>query len=317
MIKRFKSGIRNSRVRDFLLFLALSFLAWMISRLSETYTQHVSIQMQYVQVPDSLILVSAPSQRLPVRIRANGFHLLRYQLSPKKIEVNLSEIQRSGGRYFVRPDTYRRQVESQLEATVGLLEMPPDTLFVDLQRLHSRTVPVRADIALGLAQNHMLEGEVGVEPTRVHLLGPHEEIDTIAQLWTAPLRLNEVRESFTRDLPLEAAARLPNTRFSAVKVQVSATVFRFSETVVDVPISIVNLPEKAEIRTFPPTVGVLCRGRMETLKDLGPDDFRIEADFTAPDPETGRLGLVLILQPASIQDAVLLENSVEFIVRRE
>ena len=70
----------------------------MISRLSETYTQHVSIQMQYVQVPDSLILVSAPSQRLPVRIRANGFHLLRYQLSPKKIEVNLSEIQRSGGR---------------------------------------------------------------------------------------------------------------------------------------------------------------------------------------------------------------------------
>ncbi len=317
MIGRFKSGIRNTRARDFLLFLILSFLAWMISRLSETYTHPVSIQMKYEQAPDSLILVSSPPERLQVRVRANGFQLLRYQISPKQIRVNLKEVQRRGGRYFIRPDACRRQVESQLDAAVGLLEMPADTLFVDLQQLRSRTVRVRAEVGLDLAQNYMLEGELSVEPGQIHLLGPPEEIDTISFLRTVPLSLTDVRESFARELPLEAVARLPHTRFSAQKVQVAGTVFRFSETVVDVPINIVNLPENLEIRTFPPTVGVLCRGRIEALKNLGPDDFRIEADFEAPDPETGRLGLVLAELPAGVYNAVLLENSVEFIVRRE
>jgi len=317
LIRRFKSGIRNTRVRDFLLFLTLSFLAWMISRLSETYTHPVSIQMRYEQAPDSLILVSSPPDRLQVRIRASGFQLLRYQLSPKQIRVNLKEVQRLGGRYFIRPDAYRRQVESQLDAAVGLLEMPADTLFMDLQRLRSRTVSVRAEVGIDLSQNYMLEGELSVEPDKIHLLGPPEEIDTISFLRTVPLRLTDVRESFARELSLEAVTRLPHTRFSAQKVQVSGTVFRFSETVVDVPIHIINLPENLEIRTFPPTVGILCRGRIEALKNLGPDDFRIEADFEAPDPETGRLGLLLTEMPAGVYNATLLENSVEFIVRRE
>lgn len=317
MKKRFKSGFRNSRVRDFLIFLALSFLAWMISRLSETYTQSVSFEMQYVQAPDSLILVSAPPGHLRLRIRANGFHLLRYQLSPARLQVSLSDIRRASGRYYLRSDAYRRQVEGQLDAGVGLLEMPSDTLFLDLQQLRSKTVPIQADVALDLAQNYMLEGALEVEPSTIHLLGPPEEIDTVTRLRTAPLRLSQVHESFSHSLALEAASRMPHTRFSANTVRVSARVFRFSETVVDVPITIVNMPDNYEIRTFPPTVGVLCRGRVESLKTLGPDDFRIEADFAAPDPQTGRLDLRLALKPDPIHEAVLLENSVEFIVRRE
>lgn len=304
-------------MRDFLLFLVLSFLAWMISRLSETYTQPVSFEVQYAQAPDSLILVSPPPGHLQMRVRANGFQLLRYRVSPIKIQVNLAEIRRANGRYYLRPDAYRRQVEAQLDAGIGLLEMPPDTLFVDLQQLHSKTVPVAAEVSLSLAQNHMLEGTLAVTPAKIHLLGPPEEIDTITRLRTVPLRLNEVQESFTHSVSLEAVPHLPHTRFSAEQVQVSATVFRFSETVVDVPVSIVNLPGNYEIRTFPPTVGVLCRGRIENLKNLSPDDFRIEANYTSPDPETGRLNLSLALKPDRVSDAVLLENSVEFIVRRE
>ncbi len=289
----------------------------MISRLSETYTQPVLFDLKYEQAPDSLIMASPPPEHLLLRVRTNGFHLLRYQVSSGQIHVNLSEIRRARGRYFLRPEAYRRQVEAQLDAGVGLLDMPPDTLFVDLQQLHSKTVPVLPDVALSLAQNYMLDGTLTVEPAKIHLLGPPEEIDTITRLRTKPLRLGEVHESFSRSLALEAATRMPNTRFSVEQVQVSAKVFRFSETVVDVPISIVNLPEDFEIRTFPPTVGVLCRGRIESLKALGPDDFRIEADFTAPDPETGRLDLRLTQQPDRVNEAMLLENSVEFIVRKE
>ena len=78
-----------------------------------------------------------------------------------------------------------------------------------------------------------------------------------------------------------------------------------------------NLPEGTEIQTFPHEVGILCKGRVAELSELNLEDFRLVADFSSPESETGRLMLTLIEKPASVYEAQLLESSVEFITRRE
>ncbi len=273
--------------------------------------------MQYQQSPDSLVLLTQPPQDLNVRVRASGFQLLRYQVSPRDVAIDLSTAQRRNGTFFIGPEAYRRQVESQLGDAMGLLEISRDTIFLDFQTLRSRTVPVRAAVQIELARNYMLDGPIEVDPPNVHLLGPPGEIDTIREVWTEPLRLTGVRDSISRSLKLPAAGRLPNTRFSTGQVTVTAGVFRFSETVVDVPVEVINLPADREVRTFPASVGILCKGRIEALKELEASDFRIVADFENQDPETGRLLLRIAEQPESIQSGVLLESTVEFIVRSE
>lgn len=317
MIKKLKSGIKTPKAKIFLLFLLCSFLAWLITRLAQTYEHTLSFRLEYQQAPDSLILMTRPPEDLGVRVRANGFQLFRYQVSPKTIGINLNSADRSRGRYFIPPAVYRRQVESQLGDAITLLEMAGDTIYLDFQALRSRTVPVRPVVEIELAQNHMLEGPIRVRPPSIHLLGPPGEIDTIRELRTEPLELSGVRDSVVRVLRLQAAGNLPNTRFSAEEVTVSARVFRFSETVVDVPVEVINLPDDREVRTFPASVGVLCKGKIESLKDLSASDFRVVADFENPDPETGRLTLRIEEQPSGISSGVLLESSVEFIVRSE
>ena len=119
------------------------------------------------------------------------------------------------------------------------------------------------------------------------------------------------------ELPIESSASLPNTEFSTDRIRISGRVFRFSEAVIEVPVEVVNVPDSLKVQTFPDMVGILCKGRIEGLKSLGPGDFRLVADYNSPAMETGRLLLKLEGSPEGVHEAQLLEGSVEFITKRE
>jgi hypothetical protein len=317
VIKNIQSGIRHKKVRVFLIFLLLSITAWFITRLSETYSHTVDFALEYTHQPEGMLMVDTPPEELGVRIRANGFQLLRYQLSPKEIRIDLREARQARNGYYISPQTYRNQIEQQLNQGIGLLQVPSDTIFMNFQQLRSKTVPVRLSGELDFAQNYMLEGDLQLEPGQVHLLGPPSEIDGIEVVYTEPLSLSGLKEDFVQELSIERGDGFPNTEFSTDRIRVSGKVFRFSEAVIEVPVEVINVPDSLEVQTFPDVVGVLCKGKIEGLKSLGSRDFRLTADYNSPAQETGRLLLYLEKQPEGVHETQLLESSVEFITKRE
>ncbi|WP_445382385.1 CdaR family protein [Robiginitalea sp. IMCC43444] len=317
MIKNLKSRIKQPRARMFLVFLLCAFLAWLLNRLSETYTHQVVFNLEFQNPPDSLIFLNPPQNTIPVSVRANGFQLLRYQLNPKHLTIDLGSLEKRNSSYFISPRVYNAQIEPQMVGNINIFEFPNDTLYMDLHPVVTRQIPVQPETEIELAQGYMMDGPLLVEPALVEVRGPAEEIDTLLAIPTVPLKLKEVTENFERTLLLQKAESLTHTNFSTEQVSVTGSVFRFSESVIDLPVTVLNLPESFEIRTFPATVGVLCKGRIGDLKELNPSDFQLAADFTNPDPETGRLSLVLTEQPESVYSATLLESSVEFIVKRK
>jgi hypothetical protein len=317
LIKKLKSGIRHRKVRVFLIFLACSFGAWFISRLSETYSHTVNFNISYTHMPENRVLMDPPPSEIGVRIRANGFQLLGYQLSPRTLEIDLRNARESRKGSYISPQSYREQMERQLGQGIGMLQSPTDTIFMNFQVLRAKTVPVRVQTNLEFAQNYMLDGEISVEPEQVHLTGPPEEIDRISEVHTELLSLTDLKADFQFQLGLEEVQRYPYTEFSEAQIQISGRVFRFSETVVEVPVEVIGIPEGIEIQTFPEVIGVLCRGKVAGLKELRPEDFHLVADYTAPEAETGRLMLTLKVSPEGVYQTQLLEPSVEFIIKRE
>ena len=83
-----------------------------------------------------------PPEEIGVRLRANGFQLLGYQLSPKTVEIDLRNARESRKGSYISPQSYREQIERQLGQGIGMLQIPPDTLFMNFQQLRSKTVPV-------------------------------------------------------------------------------------------------------------------------------------------------------------------------------
>lgn len=285
--------------------------------MSESFVYDLVVKTDYIQVPDSLILLHQSENELKIKIRANGFQLLRYQLSPKRVQLDLSALRQSRNRYYLTSGILRRQIGSQMTSGSTLVELETDTLYVTLEKLDAKWVPVLPDVTLDFTQNFMLDGSLKIEPERVRILGPKAEIDTIQSLNTVAVRLENIQEDILLDLAIKATEYLPNTKFSTRTVNVTGTVFKFTETLIEVPVEVINLPEQVLIKTFPPAVSVLCRGRVDDLKNLDPQAFKVQADYTNPDVESGRLRLELIEFPKRVNTAILQKHTVEFIVRRE
>ena len=304
------------KINIFIIFLVCSALIWLISKLSETYAQRSTFDLAYVNVPDSLLLTGSSKQQIDTRLQASGFKFLGFNFGKKDIEINLEQLRNNGDSFFINKEEYQKQIEDQLPANMTLLSVDQDTLFVYFKRLYTKEVEVIANINLDLAQNHMLEGKLVVDPPYVTVKGPQSEVDAVESVYTETTSLNGVSESFNSSIKLAQAADLENTTYSTDRVIVSGNVFRFSEQLIEVPVQVQNLPEGTEIKTFPKAISVLCKAKIERLKSLRPQEFDIVADFNDIGPGVNKLEIRLESKPEDVYDAQLKQNKVEFILIR-
>lgn len=288
-----------------------------MSKLSETYADRTTFDLEYINVPDSLLLGDNTFKEIDVKLRASGFQFLGFNFNRKKIKINLSDIASNHSNYYITELDFRKQLERQLPASMTLLEVDKDTLFLDFYRIGSKEVPISPNININPAQNYLVDGKLVIEPSLVVIKGPNKELDMVNSVSTTEIELNEVTEDFSIVVDLVLPEELKNSELSEKNVRISANVFRFSEKVIKIPVEVINLPEGTEIKTFPNTLEVLCKARIERLKDIGPPDFKIVADFQEERVGNQNLRVSLIEKPSDVHSVQLLENEVEFILKRQ
>lgn len=318
MIDKIKRSLKKRKVKIFLLFLLCSGLAWFISNLSEDYVHNAVFNLEYVNVPDSLLLDKASRNSVNVKLRAVGFQFLGFNFKNKSVKIDLSRIARTASRAYIPQEVYRGQIERQLSGSMTLLEMDRDTLFFDFLKLQSKEIPVIPQIQLDLAQNYLLDGDLEVRPEKITLKGPKKEIDTIQSVRSSKLDLKGLTTDFTRKAMIVRPQELKHTTFSSQSVSIKGKVARFSEKMIQVPIEVINLPEGIRIRTFPDSASILCKAKIKELRNLENSDFQVVADYGPTNDDNSKtLSLKLSKKPDSIYSAQLLETEVEFILKRE
>jgi len=318
VIKKIKSGLNKRKVKIFLLFLVCATLAWFISNLSEEYTSNSQFGLLYENVPDSLFFTSASKNVVELKLRTNGFQFLGLNSIKKNLKIDLSEVDQAHNKYFLQQSVFRKQIEKQLPGSVSLLEVGlKDTLFLDLYKLHTIEVPVKSRLNLKLEQNYVLGSPLQIEPESISISGPKSEIDSIKYVGTEVVDLLNVTDNFQQILSLKLPAGLTNTKFSEKKVTVTGEVFRFSEKIITLPVEVLNLPTGMEIRTFPDKVSVLCKAKIDALKQIDASSFKLVADYKEIKEGNSILQLRLTEKPKNIYSAKLMETEVEFILRRK
>lgn len=262
------------------------------------------------------MLTGASKQSVDVRLRASGFKFLSFNFGKKDLRIDLSQIRTRRNLYFINRESYQKQIENQLPGNISLMEIDQDTLFVYFEKLYSKQVRIVPDLNLIFAQNHLLEGELKVDPPSVMIKGPKKEIEKIEEIPTVGQTLSKISENFSSSVALVKLPGLENTTYSNNSVIISGEVFRFSEQLIDIPVKVINLPEGAEIKTFPNEVSILCKARIERLKNLRPVEFEIVADFNSARPDVKLLEVQLVNQPEDVYDVQLTKSEVEFILIR-
>ena len=318
LLEWIKTGLKKRKVKVFLVFLLCASLAWLINKLSLTYTNNTTFQVEYINIPEEFLLANTPKDEIQVRLQAAGFQFLGYELKPKRIQLDVSKVMHKDDSYYLTADQIRIQLESQLNNYSTLTDFDSDAIYFDFTSLETKKVPVKALVEMTFATNHILEGGIKVAPDSVQLSGPKSQIDTISQIRTVLFKSENVNSSFSNEIALQLPKQLKGTTFSKQKVMVSGKVVKFSEQVIKVPVHVINLPENIKVRTFPEIVEVRCQGTLEHLKQLEIEDFSVEADYAKVSKATeNRLSVKLVKYPRTLNSAVMSTNEVEFILRRE
>ena len=318
LIEWIRTGLKKRKVKVFLIFLLCASLAWLINKLSQTYTSNTTFNVTYVNIPSEFLLANTPKNELQVRLKAVGFQFLGYHLKPKEIQLDVSKVMHKDDSYYLTSDQIRIQLEAQLNNYSMLTDFDSDIIYFDFTSLETKKVPVKAMLELTYAANHILEGKIVVQPDSIQISGPKSQIDTISVIETDLLKIDDLDNLFSKDVALKLPKQLNGTTYSNDFVRITGNVVKFSELVIQVPVTVINLPPDVKVRTFPEIVEVRCQGTLEHLKELEVIDFEVVADYTNVSSETGnRLSVRLIKYPKTLNNAMIDTNEIEFILRRE
>ena len=315
MLKSLKESLNQRKVQIFLLFLLVAFLLRLVSKLSEDYTKQSNFWISYTNQPDSIFIKSTTRDQIPVRLQASGFSFLSYTWRPKVVQIDLAGLNYRNKSYYVPKSEFQRQIENQLTGSMRLLDIGLDTLKIDYVAVREKQVPVVLSSNYRVAQNHLIEGALDITPSEVTIKGPTHEIDTINRIATVAVERPEVEADFGYRESLKLDERLEYTVLQPSSVTVSGTVYRFSEKMLEIPVTVLNVPPGAEIKTFPETVKVLCRAKLERLRALSEADFSATADYEQLTSDQ-LLRVTLQVQPEDVPSVQLLDAQLEFILRR-
>ena len=247
-----------------------------------TYTFRVPLEVHNIEEGKTL------KQRLPSRIEASfsgrGIDLLYLMFSRRasfKLVVDLQNI-----RWFYNfplNEYFQRNPEKIITPRVTNVSfsevVSPDTLFVELDILTTKTVPVVADLQIEMAPGYLQAADLQVLPDSIILSGPRYYVSHYKRVVTEPIRLRNQSSDINREVSLKIAES-ENIILSHSRVRVIQPVEQIGEkSIPNVPVEIIGAEPGAQIESVPPQVSLRVVAGVSQLKQLQPNDFSVQFDY--------------------------------------
>lgn len=307
----------NKKVRIFLVFLFLAFFFWMLIKLSAEYETTTNVELTYTDIPENKLLQNVSENQLAVKLKSIGFNLFRNKVSRKNIEISLKSLKRKKGNiYYVLSNNITSTLDDKFSKS-KVISVKPDTLFFDLGKSSSKKLRVIPTLDINYELGYSLSGNLKVEPEFITVSGPESEIDTMLNVYTEQLTLNDVNKSIDKKLSIIKGDNLKHIQFSNEEVHIIGLVEKFTEHKIEVDFSVVNLPKDYQLTTYPKKVELVFQVGLADFNTVTADDFKIVCDFVeSTNNELNYLIPKLKEKSALVQDVKIIPNKIEFLIKK-
>lgn len=269
----------SNRVKFF--FILLSVFLWFLSKLSkEGYTAVIEFPVKYENSSPNKTLGKLPKEKIKVSINSPGFTILKYKLrSFSSLKIDLGQVERKldpkNSYWLTNSDL--SIIENQLDPDVQVRSISPDTIYFDFNKLLTKKLAVKLKLKETFSKDLGIYGKPIIKPDSIVIRGPESELAKIPFIETELLELdgNEAKLKKQMDLLLPKNKGL---EFSSKKVRVELEFSKMTEASINVPIEIVGLPSKFQLKLFPENVKLTYKIAIRDYDRVGSSDFRIYAD---------------------------------------
>ena len=307
-------SVQEKRLNVFVLFLFLSFLISLLVKLSNNYTQTLNFEFSPTGLKSNEVIISEVPKSINVTISGRGFELLKYYIEKPVIEVDFSQLRKNNTQYVWSESEQLDKIINHFDSKIVVKSINPDTVVFPFDSQFIKKVPVTVVVNPTFAVGFDLIDDFRSSPDSITVTGPESMLKIINSVSTKKIELNEINSAVDFPVELNISPSLSQLNFSHQSVSVVANVGKFTEGMVNVPVTIVNVPEDLIINFFPKEISVVFYSSLEAYANINEADFIVECDFNLLTADNNYLNPVLVKQPLDVKTAQLKITQLEFII---
>ncbi len=317
LVRNFLFNSVNKEFLIFLFFLALSGIFWLIMTMNQTYEKELKIPVRIVNMPKNVVLTSDETDTIKATVRDKGWMLLMYMYGNAlyPINVNFNTYSKNNGYGAVSASELQRMLYMQMPASSKITVIKPDKVEFFYNYGSSKRVPIRWHGNVVPEELYFIS-HVDYLPDSINVYASKEKLDSITYINTEYLNLSNFRDSLTVNCRLQKirGVKLVPDR---IKVIFHTDVLT-EESMDDIPVVGINMPEGKVLRTFPAKVSVRFVTGVSQFRNLRPQDFTVVVDYNeiARNP-SDKCKLYLKAVPQGITRATLETNLVDYLIEEQ
>jgi len=274
----FTETLKGKKINVFLIFFVISFILWTLVKLSNTYTDTISMNVEYKNLSNDKILLGSQEIIIEAQVKTTGFRMLRQKLFNGTIEVDLKKVNRLKATetfYVLSDDAINKHIYQDTE----ILKVSPDTLFLKLGKNKTKEVPVIHQLELAFENGYNLYDSLRIEPKTITISGPEDVVDSQKVVYTEIRQLEDINKNIEFELDLLKDDSLKRLSYSTPTVKAIAKVDKFTEGKLNIPLRVSNLPKGYSIKLFPKEVTVIFTANISDFNEITKNDFSILCDY--------------------------------------
>lgn len=305
---------RGKNMLVFCLFLCLSAVLWVIMSLNMEVQRDIRATVRITNVPDSVKMVSYLPEAVNISVRGGAGDLIAYDLGRNAvIDVDYKYYCRNG-RISLGPTEMRGLARHIFGQSTQILIINPDTLNVSFTSQRPVRLPVHIDLQVNTLPNCALTGPFTTPTDSVDVYYLSSMPSDMRSVPTQHITLSDIAQSQTVRMRLETP---PGTRAYPDSIDVSIKVEPMVSRQMQVPVTVINVPDGMSMITVPAQVTVNYTQPMSQY-DKSTPEFRVVADFGTLSRNFASNNVAVSIDRASGNyfDVYLSHDSVEYILER-
>ncbi len=264
--------VRNFYLKFIAIILTLALYIWVSEDRETVVAAHAPVQMV---VPDDMMLVSEPLDRVTVTIRGRWSDIDRFDtgdMDPIRLDLSPADDETV---VSITPDMIR--VPPALRVT----DVEPDNIYVELEPEITRTVPLEPQVSGSAADSYTVE-DIRVRPETITIRGPQSRVEQIDEIQTERVDISGQTDSIEREVRPRIEDGLVTAELDEpIVVTVDIETEEITETLSAIPVEGVNTRYRTTVE--PAEADVTVYGPQSTIEQLDLDLIRGEIDLTEED----------------------------------
>ena len=295
---------------NFFIFLLISILFSTIVKLTKVHTKSISYKINLVDIPDDKIISNQSVDSIKLTVSSFGLDFIKYYLSNQVINISSKDILDNSQSYVITQSNSYSQIDNFITPKFELISINFDSLFFDYDSLRTKNVPVVLNSSINFSQGFDYFENFTLIPDSISVIGPELVLESINAVTTKELILDNLKSSINQNLLLDI--QNTNLKYSNKSVKLLIDVEKSTESILDIPVSIINIPKDIKLNYYPKMIKISFTVSLDNYQNYSSKDFKIICDFNQISLD-GKLTPKVINQPNLIKNLRLINNEIQYV----